>query len=81
MSVRVRYFGGISEATGKEEEVLPRFDVLKDLEEYLTVAYGNAILPGLLASSYLVDGLATTDRNQSIERAAVVDVLPPFAGG
>lgn len=31
--------------------------------------------------SYLVDGVTTRDRSTSLEGVAVVDVMPPFAGG
>jgi molybdopterin synthase sulfur carrier subunit len=31
--------------------------------------------------SYLVDGVTTRDRTTSLAGVAVVDVMPPFAGG
>jgi molybdopterin converting factor small subunit len=31
--------------------------------------------------SYLVDGVTTRDRSTSLAGVAVVDVMPPFAGG
>lgn len=31
--------------------------------------------------SYLVDGLSTRDRSTSLDGVALVDVMPPFAGG
>lgn len=31
--------------------------------------------------SYLVDGVTTRDRSTSLDGVAVVDVMPPFAGG
>jgi len=31
--------------------------------------------------SYLVDGVTTRDRSTPLEGVAVVDVMPPFAGG
>ena len=31
--------------------------------------------------SYLVDGVTTRDRSTSLVGVAVVDVMPPFAGG
>ncbi|OIH93262.1 hypothetical protein BIU92_08460 [Curtobacterium sp. MCBA15_003] len=31
--------------------------------------------------SYLVDGVATRDRATSLQGVALVDVMPPFAGG
>lgn len=31
--------------------------------------------------SYLVDGVTTRDRATSLDGVAVVDVMPPFAGG
>lgn len=31
--------------------------------------------------SYLVDGLSTRDRSTPLDGVALVDVMPPFAGG
>ncbi|QQD75598.1 MoaD/ThiS family protein [Curtobacterium sp. YC1] len=31
--------------------------------------------------SYLVDGVTTRDRGTALDGVAVVDVMPPFAGG
>ncbi|PYY38861.1 MULTISPECIES: MoaD/ThiS family protein [unclassified Curtobacterium] len=31
--------------------------------------------------SYLVDGVTTRDRSTSLDGVALVDVMPPFAGG
>jgi sulfur-carrier protein len=31
--------------------------------------------------SYLVDGIATTDRATPLEGVELIDVMPPFAGG
>ncbi|MDP4331812.1 MoaD/ThiS family protein [Curtobacterium sp. A7_M15] len=31
--------------------------------------------------SYLVDGVTTRDRSTALDGVAVVDVMPPFAGG
>jgi molybdopterin synthase sulfur carrier subunit len=35
----------------------------------------------LTACSFLVDGTQTRDRSVALAPGAVVDVLPPFAGG
>jgi molybdopterin converting factor small subunit len=35
----------------------------------------------LLRCSFLVDGLTTRDREQLVPDGAVIDVMPPFAGG
>jgi hypothetical protein len=35
----------------------------------------------LTACSFLVDGTSTRDRALALPPGAVVDVLPPFAGG
>ena len=37
--------------------------------------------PVLLRSSFLVNGIATTDRATTLVDGDVLDVLPPFAGG
>lgn len=81
MSIHIRYFGGLVEHTGREEEDRDIPATVGDLEEALVLQYGSGISRGLTASSYLVDGVATTDRSVSLMDAKSVDVLPPFAGG
>lgn len=76
----VRYFAAAAEAAGVEEE---RFDTaeaatLDALRETLNARYGAEMARVLRSGSFLVDG--TVRRTGGIE-GAVIDVLPPFAGG
>jgi sulfur-carrier protein len=44
-------------------------------------AHGERLERVLTACSFLVDGTTTRDRALVLSPGAVVDVLPPFAGG
>jgi molybdopterin synthase sulfur carrier subunit len=43
--------------------------------------HGDKLARVLTACSFLVDGTSTRDRALALAPGAVVDVLPPFAGG
>ncbi|WP_300681425.1 MoaD/ThiS family protein [Nocardioides sp.] len=79
-SVTVRYFAGAKAAAGRETEVvsLPDGATLADLKALLASREGFGAV--CLASSFLVDG-SQADAETELPGAAVVDVLPPFAGG
>lgn len=73
--ILVRYFAGARAAAGTAEEKL----------DIATVSELIASRPGLVrvlnVCSFLVDGLVWHDRAAPLPSDAVVDVLPPFAGG
>ena len=80
--LEVRYFAGAAAAAGVPSETL-------DLPAGADVASLRAALadrhprlrPVLEVASLLVDERAVSDRAWSLDGAAQVDVLPPFAGG
>lgn len=79
-ALRVRYFAAAKAAMGTEQETL---ESLPDLAALVTDATERvpAAAKVLSRCSFLVDGVATTDRATRLQPGARVDVLPPFAGG
>jgi molybdopterin synthase sulfur carrier subunit len=83
--VTLRYWAAAKEAAGLAEETITA-DTLADA---LAAAHGkagqDARLRAVLArSSFLIDGLPVGVRKPeavSLSDAAVIEVLPPFAGG
>lgn len=75
--VTVRYFAGARAAAGVSEEKLPAGTTL----EQLARERGGPLARVLHSASFLVDGLAWHDRRAPLPAGAIVDVLPPFAGG
>jgi molybdopterin synthase sulfur carrier subunit len=80
MPVTVRYFAGARAASGVDTETREAAS-LEDLVGQIVDAHGEKLERVLTACSFLVDGTATRDRASSLAPGAVVDVLPPFAGG
>ncbi|WP_432493840.1 MoaD/ThiS family protein [Kineococcus auxinigenes] len=80
--VGVRYFAGAAAAAGVEEEHLdlPAGATVGDLVAVLGASRGADLTRVLAACSFLLDGVAA-DRSDRLPTGAVVDVLPPFAGG
>jgi len=78
--VLVRYFAGARAAAGTAEEKVPA-ETLEDLVDALTARHGERLSAVLAGCAFLVDGLARRDRQAPLAADAVVDVLPPFAGG
>ncbi len=78
--VLVRYFAGARAAAGVSEEKVaaPTVEALLAL---LADRHGPRLSSVLARCSFLVDGLACHDRTAPLGADAVVDVLPPFAGG
>lgn len=76
--VTVRYWAGARRAAGLDSEQLSATD-LADLLSQLgsRPELGKVIA----ASSVLVNELRPSDENQLLPAGAVVDILPPFAGG
>ena len=80
MVVTVRYFAGARAASGVDTESRSA-GTLDELVGQLVHAHGERLARVLTACSFLVDGTQTRDRATALSPGAVVDVLPPFAGG
>ena len=79
-TVTVRYFAGSWAASGVDTETRDA-DSLDQLVGQIVEAHGEKLERVLTACSFLVDGTTTRDRALALAPGAVVDVLPPFAGG
>ena len=78
--VTVRYFAETRAASGTDSEQRSAA-TLDELVRELAEAHGDKLARVLPACSFLVDGTTTRDRALPLQPGAVVDVLPPFAGG
>lgn len=78
--VTVRYFAGARAASGVDTESRGA-GTLDELIGQIVHAHGERLERVLTACSFLVDGTQTRDRATALAPGAVVDVLPPFAGG
>jgi len=76
----VRYFAGARAAVGVDTETRDAAS-LAELVGQIVDAHGERLERVLTACSFLVDGASTRDRAVQLAPGAVVDVLPPFAGG
>ena len=79
-TVTVRYFAGARAASGVDTETRTA-GTLDELVGQLIGSHGERLERVLTACSFLVDGTSTRDRGTPLSPGAVVDVLPPFAGG
>ena len=79
-SVTVRYFAGARAAAGVETETRDA-GTLQELVGQIVESHGERLERVLTACSFLVDGTQARDRALPLSPGAVVDVLPPFAGG
>jgi molybdopterin converting factor small subunit len=79
-TVTVRYFAGARAASGVDTEDLPAA-TLDELVGRIVDVHGDRLARVLTACSFLVDGISTRDPQVALAPGAVVDVLPPFAGG
>ncbi|MFP7832603.1 MoaD/ThiS family protein [Marisediminicola sp. LYQ134] len=89
----MRFFAAARAATGRDTLELEDIGGPPTLAEALDAATelvrsdgaltptGSDLERVLSRCSFLVDGLATTDRTVELASGATVDVLPPFAGG
>jgi sulfur-carrier protein len=80
MSITVRYFAGARAASGVDTESREAGS-LDELVGQIVADHGEKLERVLTACSFLVDGTSTRDRASALSPGAVVDVLPPFAGG
>jgi sulfur-carrier protein len=83
IAVTVRYFAAARAAAGAHEEIL---DLMApaDLEAVVRTAaarHGEKLDRVLARCSFLLDEVATHGPRTAVPDGAVVDVLPPFAGG
>ena len=79
MQVQVRYFAAAKAATGVGEET-------RDLPAGATIGgflddLGSTSAAVFARCSFIVNGVATTDRARVLDDGDSLDVLPPFAGG
>jgi molybdopterin converting factor small subunit len=81
--VTVRYFAGARAAAGMDTEqvAVPEGGSVDDVVSTLRARHGARLSEVLTASSLLLDEVAVRDRTQRPADGAVLDVLPPFAGG
>ncbi|HZZ46089.1 MAG TPA: MoaD/ThiS family protein [Pseudonocardia sp.] len=79
----VRYFAGAQAAAGvsTEEIAIPDGATVDDVLTVLSDRHGDRFTRVLSASSLLLNEVAVRDRAQRPSSGAVLDVLPPFAGG
>ena len=80
MAVTVRYFAGARAAAGVDTETREAA-TLDQLVAQIVDSHGERLERVLTACSFLVDGTSARDRAVALQPGAVVDVLPPFAGG
>lgn len=81
--VLIRYFAAARAASGFDEQEL-NLPPGTCLGEVLTVVgglHGEVMKQVLRRCSYLLDGVAVTVPSREVRAGAVLDVLPPFAGG
>ncbi len=79
-AITVRYFAGARAAAGVDTEQRSAA-TLDELVRDLAASHGEKLARVLPACSFLVDGTTTRDPALTLAPGAVVDVLPPFAGG
>ncbi|MFD0441158.1 MoaD/ThiS family protein [Streptomyces chartreusis] len=81
--VTVRYFAAAAAAAGTAEEVVQLAEgaTVADLLEDLQRRHAGRLPQVLRCSSFLLDEVVVHDRLTVTRPGALVDVLPPFAGG
>ena len=77
---RIRYFAAAAEAAGTASETVDAA-TLGELRAAVVGAHGEGFARVLSRCAVLVDGVHTTDPDAPLAASALVDVLPPFAGG
>jgi sulfur-carrier protein len=82
-TVTVRYFAAARAAAGVDAEAVevPVGATVDILLKTIRVAHGDDLNRVLDRCSFLLDEVAVRDREIHLHAGAVVDVLPPFAGG
>ncbi len=79
----VRYFAAARAAAGVEAEpvAVPVGATVDLLLKTVRAAHGDDLARVLDRCSFLLDEVAVRDRGALLPDGAVLDVLPPFAGG
>jgi sulfur-carrier protein len=82
MQVTVRYYAGARAATGLDQETVDTAAgvTVGALALALADRHGARLGQVLAAASFLLDEVSAV-REQPVPAGAVLDVLPPFAGG
>ncbi len=82
MSVQVRYFAAARDAAGRPDETWDHggSTTVDELVARLVARHGEPLTTVLARCSFLVDGQRAAS-GAVVPSGAVVDVLPPFAGG
>ena len=83
LKVQVNFFASARAAAGTDSEAiaLPDGARVNDLIARLAADHPGKLEKVLTVASFLINGVATTDRSRTLPDGAQVDVLPPFAGG
>lgn len=83
VSVTVRYFAAARAAAGVETEDVdvPPGATVDILLKTVRAQHGDELGRVLDRCSFLLDEVAVRDRDAPLHDGALVDVLPPFAGG
>ncbi|MBP2340515.1 molybdopterin converting factor small subunit [Saccharothrix coeruleofusca] len=83
MELTVRYFAGARAAAGVAQEsvALSGGATVAHVLEAVRERHDDRLARVLAASSFLLDGVAVRDRDTPVPEGALLDVLPPFAGG
>ncbi|BBY56555.1 MoaD/ThiS family protein [Mycobacterium koreense] len=82
VEITVRYFAAAraAAATDSEQVAVPAGATVEELVDTLS-ARNEQLAQVLPRCSYLSDGMAVRDPAARLQAGAVIDVLPPFAGG
>lgn len=83
LKVQVNYYASARAAAGADSEAvaMPDGATLDDLVARLAADHPGKLARVLSMASFLINGVATTDRRRALADGEQVDVLPPFAGG
>jgi molybdopterin converting factor small subunit len=83
VTVTVRYYAAASAAAGVETESVevPPGATVDILLKTVRATHGDDLARVLDRCSFLLDEVAVRDRELSLHDGALLDVLPPFAGG
>jgi molybdopterin converting factor small subunit len=83
VTVTVRYYAAARAAAGVETESVevPPGATVDILLKTVRATHGDDLARVLDRCSFLLDEVAVRDRELSLHDGALLDVLPPFAGG
>lgn len=78
--ITVNYYAGLVDRLGLSKETYEGIGTAKDLREAIVSRHGAAVEASVLSSSLLTE-VGSLEPEDSLTGIAVVEVLPPFAGG